>query len=426
MIDQYVNKIIQGNALDLVKELPNESIDMCITSPPYWGLRDYGDTVSAIWGGDKDCEHEWSIDKVVSENNKLGLSNNKCDDTCIKCSAWRGQLGLEPHPNMYIEHLISIFEAIRPKLKKEGSLYINMGDMYYGTIGWTDKNQWHFDKPRQKTKTKSAWLQPKQLMMMPARFCIAMQDKGWILRNQIIWYKSNCMPSSVRDRLNNTYEIVYHFVKNRKYWYDLNAIREKYKPATFERSRYSHSAYGESGVKLTGANKAGKKSDVMVKLNEYGKNPGDVWTINTEPYLEAHFATFPQELLKKPILSSCPEWICKKCGKARVRIIEPSEEYAKKLGKSFHDHKDDMGKGLSQKKTLSIRSEYKTIGWTDCGCNAGWRPGIVLDPFIGSGTTGLVALRANRSFIGFELNPEYIKLAEKRLKLLLNQLKLEF
>ncbi len=165
-------------------------------------------------------------------------------------------------------------------------------------------------------------------------------------------------------------------------------------------------------------------------VNPKGKNPGDVWKIPTQPFPKAHFATFPEKLIEPMIESSCPEWICKKCGKARVRITKPTEEYAKNLGKGYinkqqeEDTKKKEGKiGSASRietymdnKPVSTTAQYKTIGWTDCKCKSDWRPGVILDPFMGSGTVAVVAKRNRRNWTGIELNTDYIKIAEQRIK----------
>ncbi|KKL79728.1 hypothetical protein LCGC14_2011950, partial [marine sediment metagenome] len=145
-----------------------------------------------------------------------------------------------------------------------------------------------------------------------------------------------------------------------------------------------------------------------------GKNPGDMWRIPTTPFPGAHFATFPPKLIEPIIKAGSPRWICSKCGEPRIRITEPTPEYAKKLGKSVHDHKDDLKRGMRYDTVTN--AEYVTTGWTDCGCGAPWTPGVVLDPFGGSGTVGQVARKLGRRFILIEINPEYIKIAEQRVR----------
>jgi site-specific DNA-methyltransferase (cytosine-N4-specific) len=196
--------IYLGDVLDNVRKLENESVDLIVFSPPYYALRDYG------------------ID---------------------------GQWGLEKHPNEYIKKFVVLGKELRRVLKKTGSMYINLGDTYWGSgAGQKDTGIRAYtpNEYRKKplTNIKSNWLQPKQLLMMPARVTIALQNDGWILRNQNIWHKPNAMPSSVTDRLTNTYEVVYHFVKSRKYYYDLDSIRVPHAEATIERKKYSLGAFG--------------------------------------------------------------------------------------------------------------------------------------------------------------------------------------
>ena len=226
------------------------------------------------------------------------------------------------------------------------------------------------------------------------------------------------MPSSVKDRFANAYEPVFFFSKSKKYWFDLDAVRVPHKESTKERVRYQLNPYGDpiTGMaKMIGSKKSGGNY-TMVKLNPLGKNPGDIWTIPTQPFPESHFATFPEKLVEPMIKAGCPKWICKKCGKARERITKPTEEYAKKLGKSWHNHNKDLEVGAGQKSDGGATASYQTIGWTSCGCNAGWNAGVVLDPFAGSGTTNIVAEKLGRNSIGIELNPDYIEIIKRRFK----------
>ena len=248
-----VNKIYCGDALELMKQLEDNSVDMALTSPPYWGLRDYG---------------------------------------------VEGQLGLEPHPNEYIKKMVEIFQELKRVLKKTGSFYLNIGDTYFGGKGKSSfEEEKHlqeridnqetmqaqhqglkFNRPPDICKQDGTWLQPKQLMLMPSRLAIAMQEAGWILRNDIIWHKPNPMPSSVKDRLNTTYEHIFHFVQSKKYYYDLDAIREKHiwadKDKRSKLVRVEHKTSKYHGTPLA--------SQAMVGYDPRGKNPGDV--IQIEPF----------------------------------------------------------------------------------------------------------------------------------------------
>jgi len=273
---------------------------------------------------------------------------------CLKCGSWKGQLGLEPHPQMYINHLVTIFREVKRVLKDSGSFWLNLGDTYYGSPtggkprGKTGNLKKEFDSIQSAShkrgfKPDGLWLQPKQKMLIPERVAIALQEDGWILRNDIIWYKPNHMPSSVKDRLTSSYEHVFFFVKSRKYYFDLDSIRVVPKSSTLIRNKYPHHGSNCKESVLSRKRKPGEF------INPKCKNPGDMWTINTKPFKEAHFAVFPTTLIEKII----------KC--------------------------------------------------------AGPKGGIVLDTFIGSGTTGVVAKQLGLNFIGIELNPEYCKISKKRI-----------
>ncbi len=335
--NDFRNKIICGNCLEVLKQLPDESINCCITSPPYWALRDY--------------EVE-------------------------------GQLGLEPTFYEYLDNLITIFDEVRRVLRKDGTCWVVMGDTYGGSS------------------------QSKCLLQIPSRFAIMMIDRGWILRNEIIWRKPNAMPSSIKDRFTVDYEKVFFFVKNRIYWFEQQF--EEYADSSISRMKYPR--YTD--------NSKGASGQYAVVTNEYkmryGRNKRCVWSISTKPFKGSHFATFPPDLIEPMIKAGCPEYICKKCGKPREIIIQTK----------VLDHKKPKPytantSWLRNKKgatTLGSTITQEIVGYTDCGCNAVFDGGIVLDPFFGSGTVGLVARKLKRNFIGIEINPEYCKMAEERLQ----------
>ena len=383
------NKIYQGDWTELAQQLDDESIDLILTSPPYWGLRDYG----------------------IS-----------------------GQLGLEEHPSQYIKKLVEGFRILKKKLKRTGSCYINLGDTYFG--GGKEvcpKSQYGHIK----VKEKPNWLQPKQKMLMPHRVVIALQEDGWICRNDIVWHKPSTMPTSVKDRLNTTFEFVFHLVKNKRYFYDLDAIREKHKEVSIQRNKFPLKEYlckeaarnraFQSGEFL---NPKGKNPGDIDKHHNH-KNPGDFWEITTQPFLAAHFAVFPEELCIKPIKSSCPEFVCKKCGSIKEKIIKsdnPSKGFMEWDANRLSGAKGSFQsrqciKSLHRNKG-GVYSTAQFKGWKECACNVGFESGIVLDPFMGAGTTALVALKLNRQFIGFELKQEYIDIAMKRIKPWLEQTRL--
>ncbi len=304
------NHIYQGSALEVLKTFPDESIDCCMTSPPYWNLRDYG---------------------------------------------VEGQIGLEPTFKLYITNLCSIFDEVKRVLKPQGSCWINLGDSYstqsggmaqgkYGKLGTNVMDG-------QKIKQPKTELKDKCLCMIPERFAIKMINNGWILRNQIIWRKPNAMPSSSVDRFTVDFEKVFFFVKETKYHFKQQL--EPIQNSTISRVRYprcNEDSKGASGNYGISATEYGDYSN--------GRNMRTTWDISLKPFGEAHFATYPEKLVETPLKSGCPE------------------------------------------------------------------EGIVLDPFFGAGTTGLVALKQNKKFIGIELNPEYIEIANKRLKPHLEQTRL--
>ncbi|MHA1360892.1 MAG: DNA-methyltransferase, partial [Candidatus Helarchaeota archaeon] len=336
------NKIICGDCITEMKKFPLNSVDCVVTSPPYWGLRDYGTETNRIWGGNPDCEHKWAEHIVgLSSVNRKGLSTSQTSikrelhgqhkqlaETCAKCGAWRGQLGLEPHPEMYVNHLVLIFREVKRVLKPSGTFWLNLGDTYYTKSGSSFKGsteqftssaeRYGLSKINElREKYKSNWLQPKQLLGIPWRVAIALQHDGWILRNSIIWEKPNHMPSSVKDRLTNAYEFVFLFAKQRRYWFDLDAIRVPHQTNPFQ-MEYRKQLWASRGKdvsyqfnkekRLADGPNTGVRNKAPYKVNNphisritkrreagniKGKNPGDVWTIPTTAFSGAHFATFP-------------------------------------------------------------------------------------------------------------------------------------
>jgi len=432
-----------------------------------------------IWGGLPGCEHEWGplergkrkdvlpLDKTAAK--RIGFGEGTHDNAyiqggnfCVKCGAWRGSLGLEPHPQLFIDHLAEICREIKRVLKPTGTFFLNLGDTYYGSGGKGGQYEKFMPKKgqpahyRQSSKSRSNWLQPKQLLGIPWRVAIALQDDGWTLRSDIIWHKSNYMPSSVKDRLTNAYEHVFMFVKARRYYFDLDAIRvpqktimEKHEGASLYRDGHP-SAWSANRREL---NPKGKNPGDILSGSKYlehdnphsirvkgghtgdythprGKNPGDLWRISTTPFPGAHFATFPPKLIEPIIKAGSPRWVCSKCGKPRERIIEtdnPSKQLADdgirgwsnlagqktsnpQSVKSLHRNISPDG------KTKGVYYSGKTIDWSDCGCGEKWVGGIVLDPFGGSGTVGQVARKLGRRFILIEIIPEYCKIAEQRVR----------
>ncbi len=462
-----INKTHIGHVLHLIKKLDDESIDCVITSPPYWGLRDYS-LPPQIWDGD-DCEHEWGNSLVGSDNLRFrgknaAVGNNRNEDIysdkngaagtfCIHCNAWRGSLGLEPTFQLYLDHLMQIMAECKRVLKKTGIMWVNIGDSYNGSGQDSGKSGRQISQsiigegrmvgdasPTERTYDKS--IKKKSLIGIPERFVIRMTDElQMIRRNTIVWYKRNCMPSSAKDRFTVDFEFMYFFTKSGKYWFEqqfephltqesrpdgivrnreygydskLNSMKQTKIPKEqaenygSPRARYHRETKKEWFVKPDG-----KSGNEYTKIE--GRNKRCVWDITTKPFADAHFAVFPEELVRTPILVGCPKEICNKCGKTREKILEPSEEYKKHLGGKGFSNKDWIKTGGGSQKSKnypSLTADYRCVGYTDCGCNAGFHPGIVLDPFMGSGTVGKVALALGRNYIGFDLG--YDKMSKKR------------
>lgn len=327
-----INNIINKDWIEGLKELPEKSIDMCITSPPYWGLRDYG------------------VD---------------------------GQLGLESDFNEYIDKLCNGFDEVKRVLKNSGTCWVNLGDGYASGSASTNTSKnstFHGGNKQHRTQTgiKAKSLPQKSLVGIPFRFAIEMINRGWILRNTIIWHKPNCMPSSVKDRFTVDFEYLFFFSKNKKYYFEQQfepvkeesikrlgrAVSNKHKnsngapgqtPHTLHKPRPNIKTCKEAAIQNTSG--FDDKDHLVAPFNpEKGRNKRTVWEITTKPYKGAHFAVFPPELIETPIKAGCPE------------------------------------------------------------------NGLVLDPFMGSGTTAMVAKSLGRNYIGFELNPEYISLIDKRVE----------
>ena len=311
-----------------LKKIEPESVQTVVTSPPYWGLRDYS---TATWeGGDEECDHTVSH---WSDNLKPHVDRPFRGDrsSCLNCGAKRIdlQIGLEPTPKEYCEDMVAVFRQVGRVLRKDGTVWLNLGDSYGS--GTTNS--------------------PKNLVGIPWRVAFALQADGWYLRSDIIWNKPNPMPESVQDRPTKSHEYIFLLSKSPHYYYDADAIREKaiegtdlglLRGASFVDGQYI-SAHAPTIL-------VRKESGIDSKTAGSGyRNKRDVWTVNTKPFPEAHFATFPEKLIDTCI----------------------------KAGSKKND--------------------------------------IVLDPFSGAGTTGVVACKLNRIYIGIELNPDYAEMSKNRL-----------
>lgn len=358
--------LLLGDCLDILPQLLPGSVHCVVTSPPYWGLRDYG-IPGRTWGGEPTCGHSWGNTVAVNATNhtdkrRWNHTRNGRDEEqpvekrvawkrqvieqgqfCQNCGAWFGALGLEPTPDLYCDHVVNIFAAVRGVLREDGTVWLNLGDTYnaynagVGPGGWPGQERRDSARPLLESgyglRTKS--LKPKDLVGIPWRVAMALQEDGWYLRQDIIWHKPNPMPESVKDRCTKAHEYIFLLSKSERYHFDAEAIAE---PAAY------------AGCDRGGSTNRYEQNSAGMDNKQFDtRNKRSVWSVNPRPYKAAHFATFPPDLIKPCILAGCPEG------------------------------------------------------------------GVVLDPFVGSGTTSMVAMESHCKSIGIELNPDYIQLAKNRL-----------
>lgn len=387
--------------------MPAASVQCCVTSPPYWGLRDYG---TATWeGGDRECEHAGEPkprndthgpgDNHGRFANSRGTQPSKSYSIPVRsvclCGAVRidHQLGLESTPEEYVASMVEVFREVRRVLRDDGAVWLNLGDSYNGSGGVGDDGKQHTNQGAvERPDNRAGWngLKPKDLVGIPWRVAFALQADGWWLRSDIIWHKPNPMPESVTDRPTKAHEYIFLLAKSKTYYYDADAIAE---PAV-RRTRIGLANW-DKPVPDT-------------------RNKRTVWTVTTKPYAEAHFATFPPKLIEPCILAGTSEkGCCSQCGAAWLRVMDRKPSTDGRDNWAGREH----SKGGTSRNGGFIDMEYRTVGWRPaCDCAADLIPCTVLDPFAGSATSGVVALRNGRDFVGIELNPDYCEMARRRIK----------
>ena len=318
------NTVLVGDVAATINKLPPNSVDAVITSPPYFQLRDYGAA---------------------------------------------GQIGLEPSVDEWVDELRVAFRGLARVLKSTGTVWLNLGDSYSRHLRYG--------------------AEAKSLLLGPERVARALMEDGWIIRNKVIWANTRVMPTSVDDRLACTWEVLYLLARSKRYYFELDAIREPHRSKPL-RPRPSQAVYPpkEFVPRAWSAPLAGDNSGLANLKREgrighpLGRNPGDVWSLPSANFHGAHFATFPESLIEKPMLASVPERVCIRCGEPWEHVTNSSE-----------------------------RGPLRPM----CKCRSGHRPGIVLDPFIGSGTVGIVAARHGRDWLGIDINPKFASMAETRI-----------
>lgn len=412
--------------------IPDDSISCIVTSPPYWAKRNYtGESI--IWYKDgiclEDCEHEWDIRKVtLAHENRdfLGKSvtqeqalksgganvhifrNSKLKaGFCTKCGAWQGQLGHEPTVTLYIKHLMQIFDEMYRILRKDGNLFVVIADTRSrGTrpkqANWEDSLRKAGDESSEPDLKPEYKLPSKSQCCVPEIFKLAMMSRGWIARSTYIWIKTNPKPESVKDRFTDCFEYVYHFIKYKRYYFDI-----QYEPAVCSNDRRAGKGRIEYNGKHLGEEGTGERAFVSVDTLRQmrGAFIGPI-----QPYKGAHFATYPEWLIEPLIKAGCPKWICKGCGKVAPPVYNTQKIKRKRL----HDTTEPC-KEAGQSPNDYEGTNRWLEGYDICDCAAGFRTGVVFDPFAGAGTTFVVAEKLGLCWGGIELSKQYIKMSYRRL-----------
>jgi DNA modification methylase len=391
-------RIWLGDAIAGLRAMPDGLAQTCVTSPPYWGLRDYGA---------------------------------------------EGQIGLEDSPDAFVARLVEVFREVRRVLRDDGTLWLNLGDSYAAARGGSYQpaetlaggvsgrtadgsrtNRGRGDGYQPSRNAGAFGLKHKDLVGIPWRVAFALQADGWYLRSDIIWHKPNPMPESVTDRPTKSHEYVFLLSKSARYFYDAEAIRET------DSGRQSGNIKRKTADGAIGHRPADHLgSSVPWESDGTGRNARSVWTITTKPYAEAHFATFPNELPERCIRAgTSDEGACSACGAPRERVmtgIAPDGREAEIRGRTTRDSdgRPLVGDNMIDRGTRGSFSasrgvlKRRTDGWrSTCACGAETIPQIVLDPFMGSGTTAWVARHLGRHAVGCELNAEYLDIAARRLQ----------
>jgi DNA modification methylase len=429
------NTILIGDCRQTLRSIPDGSVHCCVTSPPYWGLRDYG---TAEWiGGDAECDHvnekkslrncshnasEQRRGRATSAGN-LRDGSGSIDRQCIKCGANRvdSQIGLESTPDEFVSNMVGVFREVWRVLRDDGTLWMNLGDSYAG--GGRGGNP--DDSPFRKQATNRGSLvapshvpvgiKPKDLCGIPWRVAFALQADGWYLRQEIIWHKPSPMPESVKDRCTKAHEHIFLLSKQPTYFYDAVSVKEQGKCPEMSPDKYlqalqqaSDSWYPRVNVGMRDGGAKGDNNLVSGRSPPGGRNKRSVWTVASQPFSGAHFATYPPALIEPCILAgTSAKGACPACGAPWVRLVE-REQLKRDRPNDYTKRTGEAGTGNSCANSVAGVA-VETVGWEpSCECDVGDPvPCVVLDPFGGAGTTAIVAEGHGRDWILCELNADY-------------------
>lgn len=474
MIDWWLDhgdvRLAHGDAATCLAEMDEGSVQCIVTSPPFYGLRDYG---TATWeGGDADCDHRSPAerrqiphgdgrtkDAYADERHLIPGAGALYPDVCGKCGAQRvdRQIGLEPTPEEWVESLVRVFREARRVLRDDGVFWLEVGDTYNayngnrGTQSTYAGERVRVGEPQVPSGhgLMVPTLKPKDLVGAPWMLAFALRADGWYLRSDTIWWRPNPMPESVLDRPTKAHSYVFLLTKSPRYFYDAEAIREPHKHDGRKATQIASNGAGIS----THENYEHRQG--AERWPGSGANVRSVWSIPTESTPYAHFATFPQALVERCLKAGTSErGACCECGRPWVRIVRATGGL---LGASWHDHADDLGAGAGQGthgQVMYATYRRESVGWQPAcdhydhlyallprpskrrkamhrdswpgrwkrvRARAGledWRtvPCVALDPFMGSGTTAVVARRLHLHAVGIDLSEEYLRIASDRLK----------
>lgn len=460
-------EVIEGDALQVLATLPAELVHCVVTSPPYWGLRKYEGVEPTIWecglrsadlngDGKAACEHDWGNEEPGDPRGGSGPDAKECyggqdgetnyarrvarGQFCQRCGAWRGCLGLEPTPELYVEHVVQVFRAVRRVLRKDGTLWLNLGDSHASSAGprsYGSSDGFVRRAGAVGSRIKATGnVKPKDLVGIPWRVAFALQADGWWLRSAIVWakglsfcasYSGSVMPESCRDRPTSAYEMVFLLSRSARYFYDWFAARES------DQGRPSGNKCQKIRGEHGGLPSCHKGFGVPWQPDGSGRNWRNVWVINPQSYPGAHFATFPEGLVERCITAGSSPKTCAHCGAPWARIVtaedtEAAEAHRRACGADkdgeYHGRatKDYAAAGAEnasdvKRRILAGMKTRRTVAWQPtCSCIPPDDTGrsVVLDPFVGSGTTLLAAKRLGRDGIGIEASPQYCDMARRR------------